>query len=128
MAITYTWKVTGLKTSKVQGTDNVIVQTYWEKIGTENGVEGKFSGATPFRAEDIPAGTVFKPFEELTEADVLEWIKAVVVDSYAEHVDGVIAKQIADKKNPTVEATLPWAPVDAANTAPAPTANTANTK
>lgn len=121
MAITYTWKVTGLKTSSVQNTDNVIVQTYWEKIGKENGVEGKFSGATPFDPSKMPSGTTFKPFEQLTEADVLEWIKAVVVDSYAEHVDGVIAKAIADQKNPTVEATLPWAP--AANTA-----NTANTK
>jgi hypothetical protein len=115
MAITYTWKVTGLKTSSVQGTDNVIVQTYWEKIGKENGVEGKFSGATPFDPAAMPAGTTFTPFERLTEDTVLEWIKAVVVGNYEEHVNGEILRQINEKRNPVVDATLPWAP--ATNTA-----------
>lgn len=114
MAVSYTWKITGLKTTSVQDTNNVIVQTYWEKIGKDGSLEGKFSGATPFNPEDMPAGTTFKPFDKLTEADVLEWVKAVVVGPYEEHVNNAIQKQIDEKKNPVVEATLPWAP--AANT------------
>lgn len=115
MAITYTWKVTGLKTTTLNNTPNVVVQTYWEKIGTEDGHTGKFSGATPFSADTMPAGTTFISFEELTEADVLTWIKAVVVDSYEQHVNQKIQEDINRLKNPVVDSSLPWSP--AANTA-----------
>lgn len=110
MTITYTWEVTGLKTTTVANTDNVVVQTYWKKIGVdEDGNEGTFSGATPFSANTMPPGTNFIPFEDLTEEEVITWIKAVVVDNYADHVNNQIQKQIDDKKNPVVEASLPWA-------------------
>lgn len=110
MAIVYTWEVTGLKTTTVANTDNVVVQTYWKKIGTdENGNEGTFSGATPFSVQNMPPGTSFIPFEDLTEEEVITWIKATVVDGYAEHVNNQIQKQIDNKKNPVVEASLPWA-------------------
>jgi hypothetical protein len=111
MAIVYTWEVTGLKTTTVANTDNVVVQTYWKKIGTdEDGIEGVFNGATPFSVNNMPPGTNFIPFEDLTEEEVISWIKAVVVDDYAEHVNNQIQKQIDDKKNPVVEVSLPWAP------------------
>lgn len=108
MAVTYTWKVTGIKTQTVNDTPNVIVQTYWKKIGTENGYTGEFSGATPFTANSMPEGTTFVPFEELTEEIVLGWIKAVVVDNYEVHVNEQIAKQMAIASNPIVEVGLPW--------------------
>jgi hypothetical protein len=114
MAITYTWKVTGLKTATINDASDVIVQTYWEKIGKDGEFEGKFLGATPFSINSMPAGTTFIPFSELTEEDVLTWIKAVVVGSYGDHVNSQIQKQIDEKKNPAIEATLPWA--SAANT------------
>ena len=62
----------------------------------------------------MPAGTTFIPFEQLTEADVLTWIQAVVVDHYEQHVNEKIQEQIDASLNPVVDATLPWAP--AANT------------
>lgn len=111
MAIAYTWEVTGLKTTTVAGTADVVVQTYWKKTGTDDdGHTGSFMGATPFSAESIPTGSTFVPFSELTEDVVLEWIKAVVVGTYEEHVNGRIAEEIARKHNPVTDATLPWAP------------------
>lgn len=109
MAVTYTWKITGLKTTAVNGTDNVVVQSYWEKIGKDGGVEGKFSGATPFDTSNVPEGFKFKPFNKLTEAEVLEWIKAIVVGPYEEHVNAQIQKQIDEKRTPVAETALPWA-------------------
>lgn len=109
MAVEYSWKVTGLKTSTVGSANDVVVQTYWEKIGTENGVEGKFSGATPFSADKMPAGTTFIPFAQLKESDVLNWIQAEVTGSYEAHVNEQIQKKIDEQKSPVVEATLPWA-------------------
>lgn len=111
MAITYTWKITGIKTKTEGEYANAVVQTYWQKIGTdENGNQGTFSGATPFTTANMPEGETFIPFADLTEEIVLGWIQAVVVGGYEEHVNGVIAKQIQEKVNPVTEASLPWAP------------------
>lgn len=121
MAITYTWKITGLKTKNVSDDKpSAVVQTYWQKIGTDDdGNEGTFSGATPFTVDPLDDSGPFIPFSELTEDDVLDWIKTIVVGSYEEHVNGQIAKQIEDKISPIVESDLPWAPAPSANT-PAP--------
>ncbi len=108
MAITYTWSVTGLKTKDEGDNASAVVQTYWKKVGTdENGNEGTFSGATPFTSVDVPAGE-FVPFAELDEETVLDWIKAVVVGGYEEHVNNQIQKQINEKITPITDASLPW--------------------
>lgn len=104
----YTWKVTGLKTMTADGVDGVVFQTYWTKTGTdENGNEGVFSGATPFKEVDVKADG-FITFEQLTEEDVLNWIKAVVINDYEKHVDEQIQKQIDQKKKNITESKLPW--------------------
>ena len=111
MAITYTWKVTSVKTKTENGNQDAVVQTYWTKTGTdENGNSGTFSGATPFSTIGMPEGYEFVPFAQLTEAMVLDWIKAVVVGGYEEHVNAQIQKQIDEKVNPITEPSLPWAP------------------
>lgn len=110
MAITYTWKVTGIKKGDVSTLSDVILNVRWEKKGVdEDGNEGKFSGATPFSA---PHSAAFVPYNELTEEMVLTWVKAVVVGSYEEHVHAQIQKQINLAKRPIVDvsdAELPWA-------------------
>lgn len=111
MAITYTWKVTSLKTKTEGANQDAVVQTYWDKIGTDDaGNTGTFSGATPFTSTTMTNGSTFVPFSELTEAIVLTWIKAVVIGGYEEHVNAQIQKQIDQKLNPVSEADMPWAP------------------
>ena len=111
MTISYTWKVTGVKTKTEDGNTSAVVQTYWTKTGKdENNNEGTFSGATPFSSLSMPEGSTFVPFEQLTEATVLGWIQGVVVGGYEEHVNAQIAKQIQDKITPVTEPGLPWAP------------------
>lgn len=117
MAITYTWAVTGMKATKVGNTPNYVVQTYWTKTGTdEHGNTGTFNGATPF--EPDPQQASFIPFDQLTQETVLGWIQPVVTGGYEEHVNKVIAEQIAAKVNPINEPPLPWAPAPS----PAPAA------
>ena len=109
MAITYTWAVTGMKVTTVGDLQDYVVQTYWTKTGTDdNGNTGTFSGATPIHPD--PSQPDFTPYDQLTQEIVLSWIQPVVVGSYAEHVDGVIAAQIAAKIDPVTEPALPWAP------------------
>ena len=134
MAITYTWKILNVKT-RTEGTNSdVIVQTHWEKKGTdENGHTGMFTGATPFStvkpaqpvvstvapyptgipvSNTTPTDVVsepFIPFDQLTEEIVLGWIQSVVVGDYERHVNEQIQKQIDHISNPIVEPDLPWA-------------------
>ena len=117
----YTWKVTGLKSQTVSGIDGVIFQTYWTKTGKdENGNEGVFSGATPFKEVDVETNG-FIPFDQLTEEDVLGWIKAVVVGEYENHVNQQIQKQIDQKTMNITEAKMPWAIVEETTVAPSGT-------
>ena len=107
MAVTYTWAVTSVKTKTEGSNENAVVQTYWTKTGAdEDGNEGSFSGATPFSSENTEN---FVPFAELTEEIVLSWIQAIVVDSYEDHVNGQIQKQIDEKIAPVTETAMPWA-------------------
>jgi hypothetical protein len=116
MTVEYTWQITGLKTSTLNNTPNVVVQTYWKKIGKDGESIGTFVGATPFSADSMPAGTTFIPFEQLTEADVLEWIKAVVVGGYEDHVNAKIQEEIDRQKNPVNDVSLPWSVSETTNT------------
>lgn len=111
MAITYTWKVTALKKVNAANLENVIIGTRWEKIGTdEEGNEGKFNGATPFKVSDIDPDN-FIDWDNLSEEVVLSWIKPVVTGTYEDHVNEQIMKQIRDKKSPVSEVThMPWDP------------------
>ncbi len=106
----YTWKITGLKRKNSNDAKNIIVQTYWKKIGTDQyGNTGEFSGATPFDVKEVDQNN-FISYEDLTEEAVIEWIKSTVVGDYEQHVNGQIQKQIDEKVNPETEETqeFPW--------------------
>ena len=122
MAITYTWKVTGLTKTNADGLSDVVIGTRWTKTGKdENGNEGVFSGATPFKASDVDPGN-FVDWNNLTEELILSWIKPVVVGGYEQHVNEQIQKQIDAKINPVVDTSdMPWNPAPTGPVSPAPT-------
>jgi hypothetical protein len=112
MSITYTWKLTSFK--KVESSNmlsNIIFQTHWEKIGTdEHGNTGRFIGATPFDSNKVDPDK-FIPYESLSEEIVLGWIKPIVVGDYERHANEQIAKEIQTKIDVVVEihpTSFPW--------------------
>lgn len=118
MGYTYEWFIKGLKKSNPTTLDvtDVIVGTQWQVVATnEDGVTGEFTGATPFALKTIETGS-FIPYEELTEAIVLGWIKDTVSGSnatsnYWSHIQEKIEKQIHEKTNTIVDLLsheLPW--------------------
>jgi len=110
----YTWQLTSLKRKDTSELNNIVVQTYWKKTGTdENGNEGTFSGATPFDLSSADP-TSFTSYEDLTEEAVLGWIQSVVVGDYERHVNEKIAEQIEAIVSPVVSVTggFPWQPED----------------
>jgi hypothetical protein len=110
----YEWKLTGLRKVNSDGLEGIIMGTNWTLKGTDvDGVSAKFTGATPFRVEDLNIDS-FTPFDELDENTILSWIKDVVLGQpfYWEHINGQILKSIRDIKSPIVivsENELPWA-------------------
>ena len=110
----YTWELTNLKRKNTDTIQNIIVQTNWKKIGTdENGNVGSFSGATPFELSTLDPDN-FVSYEDLTEEMVLGWIQSVVIGSYEEHVNEKIAEQIEAIVSPVVSVAggFPWQPED----------------
>ena len=92
---------------------NAVVQTYWEDTLTHSdGRTGTFHGATPFSAENVPAGS-FVAFEDLEEATVVGWIENIVNNdaTYKAHIEEMTAKTIEqDAEEEIMDNSLPWAP------------------
>ena len=110
----YTWEITSIKRKDTSTLSNIIVQTYWKKIGTdENGNTGSFCGATPFDLSTVDPDN-FVAYEDLTEEMVLGWIQSVVVGGYEEHVNEKIAEEIDKQVNPVTEVTegFHWSPAN----------------
>ena len=123
MAFTYTYTVRNLKVKDEvnaagETLTNAVVQTYWDIVGTdEEGNEGSFTGATPFSAANVPAGS-FTAFEDLEEATVIGWITNVIDSDpgYKAHIDMQIQKEI--DKDIAVEKTGADLPLGEATPAP----------
>lgn len=114
MALTLTYSVTSLKVKDEVNADgdtltNAVTQTYWKCTGTdENGNTGEFQGATPFTAANVPSDS-FTDFADLTEEQVVGWIRAVVEGDagYKAHIEEQIQRQIDIELEQETE--MPWA-------------------
>ena len=122
MALTYEWKLTGLRKQQTANLDNVVIGTFWKVTGTdEDGNTGEFSGATPFELSSVNTAS-FTAYADLTEEQVLNWIKQRVsgsaITSYWDHINSVIIRDIDAKKYERVmvmETDLPWSPTSGSN-------------
>lgn len=99
MAMTYQWKLTGLKKANSESAKDVIIGTRWELTGTdEDGVSGTFNGATPFKLENVELHN-FVPYANLDQDTVIGWIQAEVVGEYKDRVEDAIQRQIDASKS-----------------------------
>ena len=128
MALTYEWKLTGLKKQDTADLSDLVIGTRWELKGTnDDGVFGTFSGATPL---DIPDADEpgYIAYADLTETQVLGWVKNIVSESaatqYMDHINEQIEKQISEKTYTLLEVQendLPWSETSGSD-APTPEA------
>lgn len=124
MAIDYKWEIKGLEVyPQVEGQTNVAYLAHWSCIGTEGENEGRAVGHQ--KLGEYKAGEAFVPYDQLTEEQVISWVKdamnAVVPESNRKgprpmhsrtvtEIEDNIAKQIeSQKKPPVVAPALPWA-------------------
>lgn len=108
MNITYTWKIEAMKKApSLDGLTDVItnVRFYYTGTDSDSGEKGTFHGAIPIGQ---PNPDSFVPLADLTEDEVIEWVKSIYD---LRHPNEVILKQIQEKITPTnANAPLPWNP------------------
>lgn len=82
--------------------DGFINVAHWRCTG----VDGDFS-ASVYATCSFTGDTPAIPYENVTEAEVLDWIWANGVDKDA--TEAAVAAQIDAQKNPTEASGVPWA-------------------
>ena len=85
--------------------DGFVTTVHW----TASQVDGDFTASTystaSFTKED---GINYVPYEQLTEAVVIGWVKASIGEEGLAAIDTALAANIADQKAPKVAAGVPW--------------------
>ena len=111
--IDYTWTIERLDAyptyeSGAQNYDNVVTKVHWRLFAAGGGCQATSYGTVELDAASITKS--FTPFEQLTEAKVVGWVRARV-DGAAQ--EALLAQSIADQLSPpVVSPPLPWCPAD----------------
>jgi len=102
------WKIT--KTEYNTNSDKGIVHAAWECTNSEvvSGVThtGTVSGMESYTPDASAAGYV--AYDSVTEANVIDWIKATLTDAVVTEVETKVAAQITKSKTPPTAWGVPW--------------------
>jgi hypothetical protein len=100
--MTTTFKITNMDRLTPTG---FVVTAHW----TASQTDGDFSASTYSTVgfTEQPGQTLI-PYEDLTEATVVEWVKASLGEEGVAAVDTALANNIAAQKNPPVVTGTPW--------------------
>ena len=105
--ITISWIIERLLVRKVEGTHtDVVITADWRCNGSQDQYSGTCYGSCSF----APPSGEFTPYDQLSEAQVLNWCYENGVDKTA--IEANVTQQINDQINPpVVTLPLPWNPV-----------------
>lgn len=101
--MTTTFKITQMDRLTADG---FVVTVHW----TASQVDGDFSASTYSTVSFTEQpGQSLIPYEDLTEAQVIQWVKDSLGAEGVAAIDTALAANIADQKAPKVAAGVPWA-------------------
>lgn len=107
MATTITWLVQQMDCyPTAEGETDVVFTVHWRV----NGVDGEYSG-TSYGTQSVSyeAGTPFTPYADLTQDQVIGWVKDAMGPEQVASIEANVEKQVQDAMNPPVVAPpLPW--------------------
>jgi len=86
-------------------TDGFVTVAHWTAVQTEGEFTASTYATASFTKED---GINYVPYADLTEADVVEWVKASLGEEGVAAVDAALAANIADQQAPKVATGTPW--------------------
>jgi hypothetical protein len=96
------WSVTKLEVTTYEGLTDVVISVGWSVTDTQQGITETFAGVTLVE----PPGDNFTPYDQLTEAQVLEWVFKKVSQAGTE---ALVTQRIQEKLTPAIDPPLPWA-------------------
>jgi len=100
--MTTIWTISNLDRDTVDG---FVTVAHW----TASQVDGDFSASIvntqSFTKED---GVNLIPYADLTEATVIEWVKAALGEDTVAAIESALAAQIAEQQAPSKAVGLPW--------------------
>lgn len=113
----YVWKIAAMEAAKSEdGLSDVVKTAHYTVDATD--VDGVTVGAYGSVSFDSPDAATFKPYADLTELEVIGWVKEKVD---VVQIEAQLAQAVELKRNPPVVVKdLPWA-------APAATTTTTTT-
>ena len=100
MAITYTWTIPTCEHDIATGG---ITVAHWRVSAADGDYTASSYGTCGFTPD--ATDPAFKPYDEVTEAEVLAWVHASVDKDATE---AALAAKIEADKNPTSAAGTPW--------------------
>jgi hypothetical protein len=100
MAITYTWTI---PTCEHEVATGGITVAHWRVSAVDGDYTASSYGTCGFTPDATDPD--FKPYDEVTEAEVLAWVQASVDKDATE---AALAAKIEADKNPTSAAGTPW--------------------
>ena len=104
---TLSWIIERLLVKPIEGSNpDVVITADWRCNGTQDQYSGTCYGSCSFQ----PPSGEFTPYEDLTQAQVLNWCYENGVDKNA--IEANVTLQIENQINPpVVTLPLPWVPV-----------------
>ena len=100
MAITYTWTI---PTCEHEVATGGITVAHWRVSAVDGDYTASSYGTCGFTPDATDPD--FKPYDDVTEAEVLAWVQASVDKDATE---AALAAKIEADKNPTSAAGTPW--------------------
>jgi hypothetical protein len=100
--IEYKWKIDSLKNYSIyQGKENVIFQINYMCVAIKNGKDAVSYGEVLI---DYDANKSFSPYENLTEAQILDWVyskinKNEIEENLKKHIDEILELELNNNIN-----------------------------
>lgn len=107
MTIANTWAVVQMNAKpELDGKTDVVFTVHWVLTATDGAYTGSVYGSQGVTLDpDAP----FTPYADLTQDQVIGWVKAALGDEHVAAYEANVAKQVADQINPpVVTPPLPW--------------------
>lgn len=107
MAITNTWAVVQMDAyPEFEGNADVVFTVHW----TLTAVEGEYTGYSYGTVGlTLDPEATYVPYANLTEAQVIGWVKGALGEEQVASLEANVAQQIANQINPpVVHPALPW--------------------
>ena len=87
--------------------DGMVFTAHWRVSKTDGDASGSVYGTISFPAKD-PKDPDFIPYDQLTEAQVIQWVKDEMGPNQVAAYEAAVQGQIDAQVNPTTASGTPW--------------------